>query len=612
MAIKDANIGVLIGGDASGLQKELKKASGSLDTFGKDTRKAINKLGKVGAAAAAAGAAIAGALFKATVDTAAELDNLSRVANTNVETFQTMAAGAKLYGVEQDKLADILKDTSDKVGDFLATGGGAMADYFENVAPLVGQTAEEFKNLSGDQALQKYVDGLEAANLSQSEMTFYMEAIASDATNLLPLLADNGKELERMGDAVDKFGGALNEVEVEQLKEVKRSMTESSIVMKNLINKIMAKFAPVITAISKKFTEMSDSSFEFGDIATKVFDAVAKAAGYVGNAVRGIQVIVKGLELAFVGFKSLVINIFSGIIDVFEAVKTKMFEVINSMIDGMNKIPKVNIENIIVGQSEASAAMSMWADDTIDDIQRVKGELHDLAMQELPSESITNWMQDVKKSADESTAAIIEARKNAVRPNEEVTALQEEDKTNYRAYLEEKFSAQQQIQDKTIQTHKEALEVQQQAEMKRFNGTLQGFSGFFKNLSSLMDTENKKQFKLGKAAAIAGAVIDGISAGIGAYKTGAKIGGPVLGAAFAGASALATGTMISNLKGASFNGGGSSSAPAAQAPAAPPPPVQQDSTFTVSGLNPDSIFSGEQVAGLLLDYQRNGGRLILE
>jgi len=61
-----------------------------------------------------------------------------------------------------------------------------MADFFETVAPLVGVTADNFKDLSGPQALQLYVDSLEKANLSQSQMTFFMEAIASDATALLP------------------------------------------------------------------------------------------------------------------------------------------------------------------------------------------------------------------------------------------------------------------------------------------------------------------------------------------------------------------------------------------------------------------------------------------
>ncbi|MDZ7906338.1 MAG: hypothetical protein U5N55_11610 [Cypionkella sp.] len=76
-----------------------------------------------------------------------------------------------------------------------------MADFFENIAPQVGVTAENFRDLSGADALQLFVSSLEAANLSQAEMTFYMEAMAGDATALIPLLRDSGAEVTRLGDA---------------------------------------------------------------------------------------------------------------------------------------------------------------------------------------------------------------------------------------------------------------------------------------------------------------------------------------------------------------------------------------------------------------------------
>ena len=604
-AIKNANIGVLIGGDASGLQRELKKADGSLNKFAKSPRKAINQLGKMGAAAAAAGAAIATALFKSTVDTAAEIDNLARVAGESVESFQLMAAGAKMYGVEQDKVSDILKDTNDKVGDFLSTGGGAMKDYFENIAPLVGQTADEFRNLSGREALQKYVNGLQRANLSQSEMTFYMEAIASDATLLLPLLKDNGKELESMAEKIDQFGGALSSVEVEQLKIVKKSMTESGIVMKNLINKIMVKFAPIVSAISEKLSELSGSTGGFGDVAEKTFKFVAMAAGKVANVFRGLHVVVKGLEVVFFGLKSAAIGSLSLIVDMVDDVRISTLETVNSLIQALNIIPKVNIDEIVVGQSVSRQAMQMWSDDTVADLIRVKAEMHNLAMQDMPADAIEAWFESVSLKSEQAAQKIVEARQKAAGPTLLETQAREESFNQFAADQQAKIEAAQAHAAELAEIDKKSLEDKKKADREYFRSSLMGFSGFFGDLSSLMESENKKQFKIGQAAAKAQAVIDGISAGIGAYKVGAGIGGPALGAAFAAASALATGQMMADLNNPGTTGG--NSAPAA-APAAP----AQESTFTVSGLNPTSLFSGEQVAEMLRDYQQNGGRLIIE
>lgn len=101
------------------------------------------------------------ALTISTSKTAAEIKTFAQVANAAPEELQKWAAGSKTVGIEQEKLADILKDVNDRVGDFLTTGGGPMADFFENVAPKIGITADAFRDLSGPQALQLYVTSLE-------------------------------------------------------------------------------------------------------------------------------------------------------------------------------------------------------------------------------------------------------------------------------------------------------------------------------------------------------------------------------------------------------------------------------------------------------------------
>ena len=127
---------------------------------------------------------------------AKELTNLSQLAGTNVEDFQRFAFAAKTVGIEQDKVADILKDVNDKFGDFLVTGAGPLADFFENIAPRVGVTADAFRGLSSDQALGLYVKTLQEAGVNQQQLTFFMEALANDATVLTPLLLNNGEAMD--------------------------------------------------------------------------------------------------------------------------------------------------------------------------------------------------------------------------------------------------------------------------------------------------------------------------------------------------------------------------------------------------------------------------------
>jgi hypothetical protein len=185
-----------------------------------------------------------------TGEAGAAIERLSRLSNQSAEDFQRYAAGARSVGIEQDKLADIFKDTQDKVGDFLTTGGGPLADFFEKIAPQVGVTAEQFRNLGGKDALQLYVNSLQGANLSQSEMVFFLEAIASDSALLLPLLQDNGRGFKELGDQAERLGGILSDEAVRSAAEFDRNLEKLSSRVLGLARDIAG---PLIAALNDLF-----------------------------------------------------------------------------------------------------------------------------------------------------------------------------------------------------------------------------------------------------------------------------------------------------------------------------------------------------------------------
>lgn len=247
------------------------KLQKGFERFGKAATSIGAKLSMVSAGIAAAGLAGA-AMVKQTADAAIQIDRQSKIANTSATDFQRMAAGAKFAGIEQDKLADILKDVNDRVGDFLQTGGGPMADFFEKVAPQVGVTAEQFKNLSGPQALQLYVDTMERAGLSQQEMTFYMEAMASDATALIPLLANGGKAMAAYGDAAQQSGAIMSDKLIAASVAFNQKLTVLSDRLLGARNQLAEALMPVIN--------------QFLDVLiSKGVPALQSFIGFVGQAI---------------------------------------------------------------------------------------------------------------------------------------------------------------------------------------------------------------------------------------------------------------------------------------------------------------------------------------
>jgi ParB-like chromosome segregation protein Spo0J len=236
----------------------------------------------VGKALLASTTALASAVTAITVQTArqaTEVARLSQLANTTTTEFQRFAAGAKAVGIENDKLSDILKDVNDKVGDFLTTGGGPLLDFFEQIAPKVGVTAEQFRNLSGPQALQLYVDSLQQANLSQAELTFFMEAIANDATVLLPLMKNNGEGMREFADAAERAGTILDENTIKASQDLVDTFGELNRNFDASKQKIAAELLPVV----------SDLSLVFEDL--KIDTNAAKEAG------QGLESVLKGLTI---------------------------------------------------------------------------------------------------------------------------------------------------------------------------------------------------------------------------------------------------------------------------------------------------------------------------
>lgn len=214
----------------------------------------------VGVGVAAAGA-VAGlvALTTSTLNYAQEMQNLSALSNTSVEDFQRLAAGARTVGVDQEKLADVFKDTTDRVGEFLSRGGGEMQDFFKEIAPQVGVTAESFKNLSGPQALQLYYDSLVKAGASQQQITSYMEQMADEATALLPLLKNGGLGFKDIGDQAQAAGAILSGLDISRMLEVNRSIKDLQTSWEGASRQLVTGLLPAVEDTTRALQDMTDN-----------------------------------------------------------------------------------------------------------------------------------------------------------------------------------------------------------------------------------------------------------------------------------------------------------------------------------------------------------------
>lgn len=261
----------------------------------------------IGVASAAAVAGLVAITVK-TTEYAREMQNLASVSNTSVTDFQRLAAGAKTVGVEQEKLADVFKDVNDRVGEFMQRGGGEMADFFKEIAPKVGVTTDQldsltktvgvtiaqFADLSGPDALQLYYNSLEQAGLNQQQVTTYMEAMADEATALVPLLKNNGAGFKELGDQAERTGKILSEIDTQRLVDVDQAVKNLQGSINGATNRLVLGALPGIESVTDRLTDMANNG---------AIDVLATGISFLADNLNVLAVIFGGkLAAAFASY----------------------------------------------------------------------------------------------------------------------------------------------------------------------------------------------------------------------------------------------------------------------------------------------------------------------
>lgn len=591
---------VRIGANAEPLTKGLKRAKKEVRQLGADARSQGKDIAKIGAIASAAGAAflvMAGNAAKS----AKEISNLSRIANTSSEEFQKIAVAARTVGIEQEKLSDIYKDMNDRVGDFINTGGGPMLDFFEQIAPRIGVTADEFRRLSGPQALQLYVDSLEKANLNQQEMTFFMEAIASDSTALLPLLKDGGKALAEQAEQAEKLGLALSNIDVERLKGLSVAFSDTADVFSSFSEELSADFAPVLMALQEEFKQLVIEAGGVGTISEEVFNAIITGGKFAAEAIEGVQrtfeLVRKAAAIVGIGAKETGLAIV-------EWFANRPIEAINELIAAYNQIPFVSgVEP--VGLSQFGQDVSDMLAETRVAMEIATQDFHDTLMRPFTAgDEFENFVLKAQETSDRIAEIAANQRTNELTNrdtfNADVMAAVAEAEAWHTEYAGQ-------------QADQRAL-IAEQESSSRVSATNKMFS----DLSSLMGSESKKMFKIGKAAAISETIISTYKGAQEAYSAlaGIPVVGPALGTA-AAAAAIAAGTArMQAIKSQQFGSGGGvspvgGSSDAAGGGTVSGGQVDQRQDVFIQGIDRNSLYSGDQMVEMINIAQENGARLTI-
>lgn len=280
----------------------IKEAEKQTQTSFSKMRDHVNTYGLAVAGAASTVVVSLAAMALETANQATELEKFAFRANSTTQEFQKMAVGAAAFGIEGDKLSDMLKDFNEKWGELTTIGAGGGVDFFEQIAMKTEGSSEaakrlilDMQKLSGPEALQMYVNKLEEAGVTQQQMSFYLESMASDLTDLYPLLANGGEGFRLYGDMAERAGLIMTDETVESAKALKDQVYMLDLQLQGAKNQLMQAVIPAFVDISEAFLGGSEQGLQFSEVAEGVAKTLKSLASIAIGAVTSFQLVGKGL-----------------------------------------------------------------------------------------------------------------------------------------------------------------------------------------------------------------------------------------------------------------------------------------------------------------------------
>ena len=239
----------------------------------------IAKVGALVAAVSALGAGMAAVSFSRSTR---ELGTWSETLGVSVNTLQTWTAAAKTVGFQADKVTDIFKDTSEKLGDAFGAGGGEAAALFEDY----GISFKEFIGLAPDKALQRLADV--STGLSKQKRIMMFESLANDASKLLPLLDKGGARFRALAADMRTYGTALNATQVKASTEFANQFDKLGSLVGNFGKQLTAELAPAFTYVVSGINNMIKDAGGIHVLAQKTAKTIARIASGILQIVNSI------------------------------------------------------------------------------------------------------------------------------------------------------------------------------------------------------------------------------------------------------------------------------------------------------------------------------------
>ncbi len=501
----------------------------------------LSKLGiSFGALAGVAGAAALASFVKSAIDAADHAQKMADRLGITTEAYSKLGYVAKQTGADQGALDGALQQMNRRLSE-AALGSGEAAKAYA----ALGLNAKQLASESPDQAFEKIVAALEKVPNANDRAMLSAKLFGKQGQELNNVLALGADGLREMGTEAELLGAVIDSKTAAAADQFNDNLDKLGTLSQGVGMKMAEHLLPALNGITEAMVGAAKES--------KALDGFGKALGFTMNSLA-----TAAIEVA-TGFELVASWTIAAGNAAAAAAKGNFAEAKNIM-------QKNGEEILAINEKTAKALDKIWTEQAPTekprkpkpggggaDMSGLGGSKEKDPAEKFREDAAKKFeaMNDSLMTENERIAADYEAKILAL-DNFYMTSEMTED--GYRLRREQ---LEQQHQSKLSDIAQAEADKRKQFDEMVGRLKLSTTQQILGDLSSLMSSQSKKQFEIGKKAAIADAVISTYLGAQNAFTQASKFGGLPLAIAAASAATIAGMVRVNAIRSQQFGGTGS-------------------------------------------------------
>lgn len=656
------SLSIVIGGDVSGLDKAAAKAEGIVGKLTTGVNSQVAALGKYAAVATAAGVALAVGLLAKSMETIDAQSKLAARLNGTTAELQALVHAGDLAGVSQEQLATAIGKMNQKLAEAARTGQGPAYEALQRL----GLSAKDFLALPVNERLATLADRFKDLGYNTAQQADALKQMGVRGQELLSLFEGGGDGIRDATKDVEAFGVAVSDIDAATVEAANDAWTTARLLLTGIGNQLSVTLAPLIKDVGDKFADAGRESHGFSAaiqsgvlIAVMTFAKLQREIYQTRIDMDNAAGDMAANWNAFVRMSRNVAPKLSGDFGLtqiehnFGNLKHTLAEPPSDeewqkWWDDIAKKAKEAAEKVVAERKKANSGEGDTGDGMSDQERKSQQDKLDRLKKSIATED-----EQLRMQRDEQLADLAEFEQKKITTVADAAALRLQIEDKYRkdlqALIQSRFEDQfatedealakkyaKQLEDLQTFENNKTMSVEAASELRakieqkfrkdsialqasQYSALAGIVDTSMGEISSLVDSEGNKQFGIFKAISAATALVKGYEAVVSAYAAGSKVGGPVLGAAFAGIAAAGVAAHIAKLMATNVGssggggnitsaGGGGGAGAAVSSPESASPGQTTFVTFQGRYWGREEV---REMAGQLIELQRDGGKVVL-